>query len=244
MEEKQEEEPIEQEPEQEKKKQVRLRSLRSQIQATLDSLEAISNDPKQKKNCQSDAALKRADLLLDLSRLDHKKEVDAALVENAAFHEQLDAKDRHIAELESECAQLRNNQHPVRVEVQQDPEAAEVRRRLANANDIIENAGQAIRENVEEPSRLKIASALVRRMGKGAQALVTEIADWASIVTFSQKSDDDLQEIISSAFVGSRGPAVQLARATLAVRGIETTGPRSSKPVYGDVFDQVDNGTF
>ena len=109
---------VEQEPEQTEKpeqKRIRLKSLRSQIQATLNSLEAISNDPKQKKNCQSDAALKRADLLLDLSRLDHKKEVDAALAENATFHEQLDAKDARIAELETECEQLRASQHPVEI---------------------------------------------------------------------------------------------------------------------------------
>lgn len=228
VEEKQEQEGVEQEPEQTEKpeqKRIRLKSLRSQIQATLNSLEAISNDPKQKKNCQSDAALKRADLLLDLSRLDHKKEVDAALAENATFHEQLDAKDARIAELETECEQLRASQHPVEIREIPDsrlPETIALNQRQA---DLLQNAAQEIRANCEEPTRLKIAAVLVKKMGRDAQPFVSDIVDFASIYAASTRTDDELQDVIDSAFVGSRGSAVLVARATLAARGIEYTGP-------------------
>jgi hypothetical protein len=227
VEEKQEQE-VEQEIEQTEKpeqKRIRLKSLRSQIQATLNSLEAISNDPKQKKNCQSDAALKRADLLLDLSRLDHKKEVDAALAENATFHEQLDAKDARIAELETECEQLRASQRPVEIREIPDPRLPETIALSQRQADLLQNTAQAIRENVEEPTRLRIAAALCKRMGKGAQPLVSDITDWASVYRASMETDDALVAVIDAAQPGSRGQAVLGARATLAARGIEYTGP-------------------
>jgi hypothetical protein len=219
------------ESESEQPKRSRFRALRPQIQSTLDSLQAISEDPKQKPNCRSDAALKRADLLLDLSRLDHKKEVDAALAENATFHEQLDAKDARTAQLEAEVQSLKASQAPVRVEIQPDPEAKQIRAKLLAQSDLIENAVKAVRENVDAPTRLRIAASLVKKMGKSA--LLFDIGDLDSVCRASLESDETLMGVLDGVSPGVRlGAWGQVCKATLAVRGIEySSSPRPAQSV-------------
>ena len=193
-----------------------------------------------KPNGRVDLQLRRADAILSLAKLSADKADSDALAENetlkqerAALYEQLAVKDARIAELEA-------SQHPIQTVTVPDPDAAVIRAASLAKDDLIQNTAQAIRENAEEPTRLRVAAALVTRLGRKAQPIVAGIADWASIVTFNQKSDEDLQEIISSAFVGSRGSAVQLARATLAVRNVSVIGPNGTKPKYKDVFDEID----
>jgi hypothetical protein len=227
------EQPEEQQPE--KKKQIRLRSPKAQLQQCADELSDIASADGVKSNNRVDALIRKADILTELARLVAKEKESETLAENTALKQQHAEYTIRISELESEVSHLRSTQNPVEIRTVPDPEAAEIRASLANAGGLIKNAGQVIQANVEEPTRLRIAAALVKRMGRGAQPFVSEICDFASVFTASQRSDDELQEVIDLAAPGARGMALQVAKATLASRGLEYTGPR--KPVYRNEFD-------
>jgi hypothetical protein len=242
MEEKQEEEPIEQE--QEKKKQIRVRSPKAGLQQCADELSAIAADKNTKPNGRVDALIRKADILTELARLVAKEKESEAIAENENLTRQHVEDFAKIAELEAQVSALKASQHPVEIREIPDARLPETLALNMQQADLIQNAAQAIRENVEEPTRLKMAAVLVKKMGRNAQPFVSDIVDFASVYAASTRTDDELQSTIDSAFVGSRGAAVLVARATLAARGVPVIGPRSSKPVYADVFDQADHGTF
>lgn len=219
-------------PEQPERKRQRLRSPRAQCQQVIDELSDLAQSANVKPNNRTDALLRKSELLVELMKISAKEKESDALIENETLKQQHVEDSAKIAELQTRVDSLAASQHPVEIREIPDsrlPETIALNQRQA---DLLQNAAQAVRENVEEPTRLKIAAVLVKKMGKGAQPLVSDIADWASVYRASMETDDALIAVIDAAQPGSRGAAVQVAKATLSARGISYAGPQVGQPKH------------
>ena len=96
-----------------------------------------------------------------------------------------------------------------------------------------------MRQALSHPERINFAAILVTKYGRKAQAFVNQFTDFNSLYLANSRTSDELQETIQAAVVGSRGDAVFAARAVLAARNVPVE-PWSSKPVYGDIFTELD----
>ena len=215
-----------------KQKRTKRRNPLVQLQQCADELSELASQDGVKSNNKVDALIRKANILTELARLTAKEKESEASAENVVLKQRHADDESTINQLRAEIDRLKATQNPVRVEVRDDPEAAEIRRSLANAGDLITNAGQVIRANVEEPTRLRISAALVKRMGKNAQPFISEICDFASIYVASLESSEALIARIDAASPGSRGAAVQVAKATLSARGSEYAGPQIGEPKH------------
>jgi hypothetical protein len=237
MEEKQEDEPIEQEPE-EKKKQVRVRSPKAGLQQCADELSNIAADKNTKPNGRVDALIRKADILTELARLVAKEKESEALAENETLTRQHVEDSAKIAELEAQVSMLKVNQHPVEIREIPDPRLAESISAGLAKDDLIQNAAQAVKQVVSEPDRLRVAALLVRKMGKASQPFVSDIVDFASVYSASARTDDELEQVLTQAAVGARGFGIQVATATLFARGayVPEVGSEYAKPVFRNEF--------
>ncbi|MFZ0868344.1 MAG: hypothetical protein WA182_21705 [Candidatus Sulfotelmatobacter sp.] len=228
------------------KKQTRARSAANQLQEVLDAFDELLANPKLKEAKRADLLIEKTHTLLQLVELQKDKKESEIAAENATLKQDLAAANTRVAALETEVNALKASQHPIQTVTVPASDDAEIRANLANTRDLIQNAAQAIRENVEEPTRLKIAAVLCTRMGKGAQPLVSDIADWASIYRASQLCTEELENWITRAAPGARGSGIHISKSVLAARGvpIPEVGSFSTRPAYADVFDQIDSGTF
>lgn len=229
-----------------KQKRVKNRSPKLQLQICADELSELANRDGVKSNNRVDALIRKADILTELARLTAKEKDSEASAENAALKQQHEQDAARVSSLEAEVASLKASQHPIRTVTVPDPDAAVIRAANLAKDDLIKNAGESIRANCEEPTRLRIGASLTKKMSKAAYPLVSEICDWASIFTASQRSTEDLETVITQAAPDAKGSAIQLAKATLSARGvpIPEVGSFSNRPAYADVFDQIDSGTF
>jgi hypothetical protein len=215
-----------------------------QLQESIDDLAEMAKDSSLKPNNRADLQLRRADAILSLAKLSADKADSEALAENISLKTQLEQDAARTSSLEGEVASLKASQHPIQTVTVPDPDAASIRADLANARDLILSAGQAVKQVVGETDRLRLAALLAKRSGRGAQSMISEMGvDFASIWMASQESSETLTARIDAASPeGQRGAAVLVAKSTLAARGQDYVyvGPRSTKPVYADVFYELD----
>ena len=226
-----------------KQKRYKLRNPLAQLQKCAYELSDIAADKSTKPNGRVDALVRKADILTELARLTAKDAAETVFAENEALKQKSANDTERIATLEAEVSQWKQKASERLVQTIPDPEAATIRAANVDKDDLIQNAGQVVKQVVSEPDRLKVAALLVKRSGRLSQPFVSEIADFASVYTASQRSDDELQDVISQAAPGAYGSNILLSKAVLAARGVAVTGPRSSKPVYKDIFDELDGVT-
>lgn len=214
------EDDIEQSEQPEKKRQQRLRSPRAQCQQVIDELSDLAQSPNAKPNNRTDALLRKSELLVELMKISAKEKESEALAENETLKRQHVENSARIAELEAHVSTLKASQSPVRVEVLQDPETPQLKADLAAQVELLTAAAETVRQALSHPERINFAAILITKHGRKAQAFVNQFTDFNALYLANSRTDDQLQETIQAAVVGSRGDAVLTARAVLQARGV------------------------
>jgi hypothetical protein len=212
------------------------------LQESIDDLAEMAKDSSLKPNGRVDLQLRRADAILSLAKLSADKADSDALAENetlkqerAALYEQLAVKDARIAELEA-------SQRPVEIREIPDTRLPEVLALNRQQADTLKNTGEAIKQVVSESDRLRVAALMLKQgTNKSVQSFLWEICDYSLALNCSAESDESLMSALDAILPGVRmGARGQMAKATLAARNIDYSGPRSTRPTYRDVFDEAD----
>jgi len=225
-------------------KRLKSRSGKLQIQECINELTAMSKDTSIRGPKRIDALLQKSALVTEMARLQAAEDSDAAAQELDTLKAQRAEDEATINQLQNELAQWKQKASERLVERVPDRRLAEQISTNLQQTNLLINTGQAVKQIVSEPDRLRIAAVLCRRSGRGAQSMISEMGvDFASIYMASQESSETLTARIDAASPeGQRGAAVLVAKSTLAARGQDYVyvGPRSTKPVYADVFYELD----
>lgn len=217
----------------EPQKNYRGKSPRNRLLDRVKQLDSLSRNKELKLAKLADVQLEIASLerlLYNDSREDRNSET---LTELATATEQLTRANAEIARLTQANAELRASQQPVRVEIQQDPTISTLRADNAAKGELLAAISSAV-SSLPHVERVNFGAVLVKQLGRasGVQAFVSQITDFSILWLYSQKSDDELQEIIAAAFKDSQGSAVVAAKATLGARRVQIAPPAKAAPCH------------
>ncbi|MGA9156520.1 MAG: hypothetical protein WB249_07005 [Candidatus Sulfotelmatobacter sp.] len=226
-----------------KQKRVKARRASIQLQATLDAYDDILASTTLKEGKRADLLIEKTHTLLQLCQLKQAEDADESLKENAVLKAQREQDSARITELEAEVTSLKASQHPVEVRTVPDPETPQLRADLKLKDEMLAAVVEAVKSSLSHPQRINFAAVVVARCGRACQSFLSQVTDFSLIWWASQKRDDELQEVISLAQPNARGDGVLVSRAVLAARNVPVVGPQA-KPVYKDVFTELDGAPF
>lgn len=212
----------------------RGKSSLKRLKDRLKILDKIASDPKVKAAKQADVALEASSIEKLLFQTEREDKADKTLALNATLTAEVARLGEENARLTQANAALHARASNAQVERIPDDRIPALQADNAAKGELLAAIATAI---TTLGVQRELGAMLVKRLGRasGVQAFVSSFTDFSILWLYSQKSDDELQEIIAAAFRDSQGSAVIAAKATLGARGVPIVPPTKGAP-YHDFF--------
>jgi hypothetical protein len=202
----------------------------------LKAIDKLIHDSKTKAGKREDLCIQASEIERLLWQADRDDKADKTLAQLATLTAEVARLSEENARLTRVNAELHARASNAQVERIPDDRVPALQADNAAKGELLAAISPAV-SSLPHVERVNFGAVLVKQLGRasGVQAFVSQITDFSILWLYSQKSNDELQEIIAAAFKDSQGSAVIAAKATLGARGVPISPPAKGAP-YHDFF--------